>query len=66
MREFAMHIGRSWGGPGEIEKNCPCPKIACGLVSAGDTSPDCLDHPVERVRSMRSAHPEDACPGKRE
>jgi hypothetical protein len=58
---MAIHIGRSWSGH-PLEDNCPCPKAPCGLVDMDQTDPACLEHPAERVKSIRQSHAASACP----
>jgi hypothetical protein len=57
------HIGRHFGGPGDIEFACPCPKTECGLVEQGNTDPNCPEHPAERAKTIRSGHRADLCQG---
>lgn len=59
----ATHIGRSWPGATPIEDACPCPKEPCGLVDREKAHPDCPDHPMERMKSVRQSHSAADCPG---
>jgi hypothetical protein len=59
---MSWHVGRSWFGH-EIEDACPCPKTSCGLVDLANTDPECVQHPVERMKTIRQGHREDDCPG---
>jgi len=54
------HTGRSWGGPGDIERDCLCPKAPCGLVANNSAAPDCDQH--DGSRTIRSSHRADHCP----
>ncbi|KPC89905.1 hypothetical protein ADL27_38480 [Streptomyces sp. NRRL F-6602] len=56
------HISRHFDGPGLIEAGCPCPKAGCGMVDTENTSPDCLQHPPTRCKTIRSGHRADECP----
>lgn len=60
MTISVRHSGRSWGGPGPIEADCPCPKAPCGLVP-NDYPDPCGQH--DGSESIRSSHRADACPG---
>lgn len=57
------HVGRSWGGPADLETGCPCPKAGCGLVVQATARPDCVQHGPTYTRTMRTIHPADQCPG---
>jgi hypothetical protein len=54
-----MHMGRSWTG-NVLEKDCPCPKAACGLVAGW--SEDCDQHRPSASRTMRQVHTLARCP----
>lgn len=56
-RDF--HFGRHFQGT-ETEDACPCVKAACGLVK--QTVPECLYHPVIRMKTMRQGHTAENCP----
>lgn len=56
-----MHIGRSFTGT-RVEDTCPCPKAPCGLVVFGEFSPECTEHPPERMKTMRQGHGNENCP----
>ncbi|MFB7479548.1 hypothetical protein ACFUEM_08640 [Streptomyces anulatus] len=60
---MANHIGRSWGGPGDCEALCPCPKAPCGLVDVDNVSEACTQHPPLRCKSIRTSHRPEDCPG---
>jgi hypothetical protein len=58
-----LHIGRSWPGMGTpMEDQCPCPKAPCGLVSTDGMSPDCDQHPLGAIRTIRQSHRAEDCP----
>lgn len=60
---FSSHIGRSWAGMGDpLERDCPCPKAACGLVIEDQADRACGQHPPSRAQTMRQRHPADRCP----
>ncbi|NBE80334.1 hypothetical protein [Micromonospora rubida] len=56
-----LHMARGTG-PGEAERDCPCPKAACGAVDSTRTDPGCTQHPAALARTMRSMHRADRCP----
>jgi hypothetical protein len=56
------HVGRSWTGH-EIEDECPCPKEPCGLIDQSRAVPECLQHPINRVKTLRQGHSPADCPG---
>lgn len=60
-----MHVGRSWTGT-RIEDECPCPKEACGLVDTARAVPECTQHPVSAMKSIRQGHFADRCPAPTE
>lgn len=60
---MAHHIGRSFGGPGDCEALCPCPKAPCGLVDTDNVSDECDQHPPLRCKTIRTGHRPDDCPG---
>ncbi|MCM2391734.1 hypothetical protein [Streptomyces albipurpureus] len=57
------HIGRSWGGPGDCEALCPCPKAPCGLVDFDNVDEECEQHPPFRCKTIRTGHLPEDCPG---
>lgn len=62
MNWTGWHFGRSFGGAGHLEESCPCPKAPCGLVVMNEWDPECLQHPPERVKTIRSSHAPEDCP----
>lgn len=62
---MGWHAGRSWSGT-RLEDACPCPKEPCGLVDIARTVPECLEHPLNRVKTFRQGHYPQHCPGPRE
>jgi hypothetical protein len=58
-----QHVGRSWSDT-HLEDECPCPKVACGLVDEGRTDPTCSQHPVGRAKTMRQRHFPIDCPAR--
>ncbi|WP_050987906.1 hypothetical protein [Streptomyces sp. W007] len=60
---MASHIGRSWAGPEHLEALCPCPKAACGLVDRDNMSDVCKQHPPENMKTIRTSHRPEDCPG---
>ncbi|GGX26816.1 hypothetical protein [Streptomyces chryseus] len=60
---MSTHVGRSWDGPGDIEATCPCPKAPCGLIDRDNVSDECDQHPYEHMKSIRTRHSADDCPG---
>lgn len=62
MNWTGWHFGRSFGGAGHLEESCPCPKADCGLVVYGQWSLNCLQHPPERAKTIRSSHAPEDCP----
>jgi hypothetical protein len=42
--ELDLHIGVSR----IVDKQCPCPKMACGLVHVRDLNPECQHHLIIR------------------
>lgn len=60
---MAHHIGRSFGGPGDCEALCPCPKAPCGLVDMDSVSEECTQHPPLRCKTIRTGHRPEDCPG---
>ncbi|MFD6361854.1 hypothetical protein ACFWFX_18680 [Streptomyces roseolus] len=60
---MSHHIGRSWGGPGHLEALCPCPLAPCGLVDRDNLDPECQQHPVGRMKTIRTGHAAEDCPG---
>lgn len=59
---LGMHIGRSWGGH-PLEDECPCPQEPCGLVDQGRVDPECPEHTIEAMKTIRQGHKTEACPG---
>lgn len=60
---MSRHFGRGWDGPCHLEALCPCPKAPCGLVDRDDMSDECKQHPPENMKTIRTGHPTDECPG---
>ncbi|MYW28327.1 hypothetical protein [Streptomyces sp. SID2119] len=60
---MAHHIGRSFGGPGDCEALCPCPKAPCGLVDMDNVSDECEQHPPLRCKTIHTGHRPEDCPG---
>ncbi|GGY88786.1 hypothetical protein CP967_31260 [Streptomyces nitrosporeus] len=56
----AYHIGRSWTGH-EIEDDCPCPQVSCGLVDVEAVADECEHHPPLCAKSMRQGHHAEDC-----
>lgn len=54
-----MHMGRHWSG-NEPERDCPCPKAACGLVEGWDEG--CEHHAPKFTHTMRQVHLSERCP----
>ncbi|AXH70487.1 hypothetical protein HOT75_gp100 [Gordonia phage Daredevil] len=55
-----MHVGRSFYGH-PLEDECPCPQAPCGLVDTALVHPDCDQHPFDRAKTLRQAHPAESC-----
>lgn len=56
------HIGRSWGGPRHLEKEDElCEKAPCGLIAKAH--PDCPEHHYTAMKTIRSSHRAEDCPG---
>lgn len=54
------HGGRSWGDwPGELEKDCGCPKAPCGFILLDSAT--CSEHRMAAGKSMRHVHEADSC-----
>lgn len=64
-----MHIGRHWPsiyrlpGATTIEDECPCPVEPCGHVAHDKIDPDCPQHALDAMKTMRSRHSPEECPG---
>lgn len=58
-----LHYGRSFGGPGDREAECPCPKQPCGLVSSQDAEQvRCPEHRLGAAKTIRVFHRASDCP----
>lgn len=60
--ERTPHLSRSWNGAGHLEATCPCGKAPCGMVDGDLIDPACLEHPLERMKTIRTMHWSDTCP----
>lgn len=58
-----FHIGLSRLG-NEIEQNCPCPLVPCGLVLDADADPACPHHGrwADMDKLILQIHPAESCP----
>lgn len=57
-----VHVGRSWGGPGPKEADCPCPKAPCGLVDMSKAVDGCPEHSIWSGKTLRTLHDVSRCP----
>jgi hypothetical protein len=61
-----LHISRSFPSTGTpLEDNCPCPQEPCGHVRRDRVVDECQQHPISRMKTLRSVHTPEECPGKR-
>lgn len=58
------HFGRSFGGPGDMEKSCPCVKASCGLVTSTGIVKRCEQHNPVYTQTIRIAHKAHECPDR--
>lgn len=62
MTEY--HWSRHFDGPERLEFRCTdCPKGPCGMVIRGQESEFCLEHHYTAMKTSRSGHRADMCPG---
>jgi hypothetical protein len=61
MVDHSWHHGRAWVGHA-VEDACPCPQELCGLVSTPD--PNCSEHSLLGMKTIRQSHPAADCPAK--
>lgn len=58
------HIARGWGSD-PFTPDCGCVKLPCGHVSFREANEKgCAQHSIGAMKTIRSSHPADRCPGQ--
>ena len=56
---MSLHISRHWG---RDECPCKCGRAECGMVDYDRIDPECIQHPMERGKTIRASHLSVDCP----